>query len=99
MGQSPKGLCRLFYTSYFHGFATSGGNTKTYEVEVFTNTTADESLEGKRKWAAQDLGVISGGGIMYLDVGDVVSVALINLTDTTSITFEHLNLTIHKLGG
>lgn len=85
------------YQVVFHAFGASAAANKNFEFEIYVNGVNGGVAEGGRRFSSLDIGTVSGGGLISLSPGDVVSFAIINQTDTTDFTFTHISLFLHKI--
>ena len=85
------------YKIDFHSHGVSASANKTFECEIYKNTTIQEVAEAKRRFASNDTGVMGGGGIISVNAGDILTFAIFGITDTTNFTFEHLNIAMHNI--
>jgi hypothetical protein len=86
------------YIATWSASMLSAGNSKNYQVEAYVNATAQDEFAGERKISvAGDLGNASATGIITAAGGAVVWLAVKGTTDATNCTFQHLNLSIHKV--
>ncbi len=85
------------YKIDFHAHGFSASANKTFEFELYKNTTIQEVVEAKRRFASNDVGTIGGGGIISVIAGDIITFAVFGATDTTNFTLEHTNISMHRV--
>lgn len=80
-------------------FTMSGGATQEVEGTIMVNAVADTSATAHRYIGTRtDTGNIGANGIVSLNAGDVVSMAVNNESDTNNVVVEHSSMTITRIG-
>ena len=85
------------YKAEMHMFGKSSVANKIFEFELYKNVTPQDNVEAKNRFSTNTTETMGGGGIITLAEGDVITVGVINNTDTTNFTIEHLNVVLHNI--
>ena len=76
----------------------TGGFTAYDSGGTATLSTRLDQVHARRKFAAADLGSVSGGGIIALTKDKTLELFVKGITDATNITFESLSFIICRVG-
>ena len=76
---------------------SSASANKTFEYNVFLNTTIQTKSTTKRRFGSGDIGNSGSSSMVNITDGDQIWLGIQNQTDTANITLVHLNISLHTL--
>lgn len=86
------------YHVCFSASVTSFGNNKKYNWEIIQNVTERDNISITRMIATgTDEGAVGASGLLTIAEGDIITLAVEGLTDTTDLTFINTNVNLHKI--
>ena len=77
--------------------SSSAGANKDFQFAIFKDATAQTHTVTARRYSSTDTGMGGGQGIVSVAEGDILTLGVMDLTDTTNITLKHVNFALHKL--
>ncbi len=83
--------------SWAISFAIASGNNKEFEAGVLKNGVVTEQGWAHRKIATNDIGSFSASTIVPLKKNDLISLGVINETDTIAMVIDHISFTIFRI--
>ena len=75
----------------------NNSNNTTWEAGVGINRTVQENTIGCRKLGAVDTGSMGGTGVITLEIDDIVTLEMANLTNTSNAVIDSCGLTLIKI--
>jgi len=87
--------------TYEIGFTSSASSaaSKTFHVELWKNTTAQDHVAGKAQTSVNSTyRTLAGVGHVAIADGDVIWIACYNDTDASNLTFEFINVVVKRIG-
>ncbi|MEE9117849.1 MAG: hypothetical protein V3U02_04540 [Calditrichia bacterium] len=92
-GSGTKGQYKIDWSISCH--IASPNNV--FHFHVYLNETDSDKSAAERQFASSDLGTLSGSSNFDMVPGDIIWMAVRNLTDSTNITLKHANLNLHQI--
>lgn len=92
IGVSGGGVYMVLISASF-----SGSNNSAIHGAVFLNGSEVDSIQFHRKLGGADLGSASANGLLSLSSGDIVDLRFASDTGPTTVTVEHVQLTIVRI--
>lgn len=85
------------YIGNWSSSGISAVNAHLFDFVPAVNTTVSTKAKARRKFSNVDYGSFSGGGIMSMAVGDVITFNIQNVGATGDITIRTLDLRLHLI--
>ena len=85
----------IFQAVWSISFTVASGTNKEVEGSVMVDNVINTQATGHRKiTTASDTGCMGGTCLLDLSAGQVVSLGVLNETDTVNVNVEHANLSL-----